>query len=375
MCILLLTTAHPDYPLIVLNNRDEYLHRPTQPAAFWEPPYSHIFSGRDLARPERGTWLGITRSGRLAILTNFREDSSAAAIGQKSRGAMVTSFLTSHEDLNGATETWLHRLLADGEMNGVGGFLLLCGTLRPSSSNSDPKANLEKLAVICNRTAAGDEGVESGAHWVAGTKGETHGLSNSLFDDPWPKVVIGRNLLAETIEKSAGKSEEELLEDLFAILSHDTMPVTRGKHSYETQLESLRHSIFIPMFETSPETPETNGHVEPVADDVASARPARLKVNGVNPAGSDDVEDGLDNDDKVEHYCTTPDQEEHRWNHPERLYGTHKQTVIFLNKNGKIKCVERTLYDNDAKPVDKKDRDIVCEFDIEGWNDAPTTTT
>ncbi|PWW75476.1 DUF833-domain-containing protein [Tuber magnatum] len=339
MCILLLTTSHPDYPLILLNNRDEFLHRPTQPAAFWEPPYSHIFSGRDLARPEHGTWLGITRSGRLAVLTNFCEDSSAAAISQKSRGAVVTSFLTSHEDLSGSTDSWLHRLLADGKMNGVGGLSLLCGILRPSSPSSGPKANLEKLAVICNRTAAGDEGVESGAHWVAGSKGETHGLSNSLFDDPWPKVVIGKNLLAETIEKSAGKPEDELLEDLFAILSHDTMPITTGKRN-EAQLEALRHSIFIPAFETSPETPETNGHVEPITEEVSPARPAR-------PG-------------------------EHRWSHPERLYGTHKQTIILLNKSGKLKYVERTLYDNDAKWVDKKDRDIVCELDIEGWNNVPT---
>ncbi|CUS10893.1 unnamed protein product [Tuber aestivum] len=372
MCILLLTTSHPDYPLILLNNRDEFLHRLTQPAAFWEPPYSHIFSGRDLARPEHGTWLGITRSGRLAVLTNFCEDSSAAAISQKSRGAVVTLFLTSHEDLNGSTESLLHRLLADGQMKGVGGFSLLCGTLRPSSSSGGPKANLEKLAVICNRTAAGDEGVESGAHWIAGTKGETHGLSNSLFDDPWPKVVIGKKLLAETIERSAGKPENELLEDLFAVLSHDTMPVTRGKNS-EAQLEALRHSIFIPTFETSPETPEKNGHVEPVAEGAASARPARSGANGVSSTGSGGAEGLLGNGDKAEHYCTTPDEEEHGWNHPERLYGTHKQTIILLHKNGKIKYVERTLYDNDAKPVDKKDRDIVCELDIEGWSDAPTT--
>jgi len=287
---------------------------------------------------------------------------------------MVTSFLTSHDDLNGSTEAWLHRLLADGKMEGVGGFSLLCGTLRPSSSTGGPKANLEKLAVISNRTAAGDEGVESGAHWVAGTKGETHGLSNSLFDDPWPKVVIGRNLLTETIEKSVGKPEDELLEDLFAILSHDTMPITRGKPN-EEQLEALQHSIFIPAFETSPETPEANGHLESVAEEVASTRPTCLGANGASPAESNDVKSALDNVSKVEHYCATPDEEEHRWSHPERLYGTHKQTVILLNKSGKIKYVERTLYDNDAQPVDKKDRDTVCELDIEGWNDVPTATT
>ncbi|KAI5794405.1 hypothetical protein DFH27DRAFT_134977 [Peziza echinospora] len=54
--------------------RKGILHRPTPRAAWWDTSDScHIFSGRDLARPERGTWLGITRQGRIAVLTNYRE--------------------------------------------------------------------------------------------------------------------------------------------------------------------------------------------------------------------------------------------------------------------------------------------------------------
>lgn len=59
MCIVIVTTAHPDYPLILLNNRDEFLHRPTAPADWWDPPYDYVLGGRDLHRCEHGTWYAI----------------------------------------------------------------------------------------------------------------------------------------------------------------------------------------------------------------------------------------------------------------------------------------------------------------------------
>ena len=264
-------------------------------------------------------------------------------------------------------------------MEGVGGFSLCCGTLRPNKCQNGGEgkgeANLEQLAVICNRTAAGDDGVESGAHWIAGTRSETHGLSNSLFEDPWPKVLIGRQMLSETLQKSAGKSEDEFLEDLFSILSHNTMPVTQGKHSYEMEIEALRHSIFIPAFETSPETIQENGQpaVDPVTGEIAVPDiPAQLTpatTTSVINTDNDRTEPPAAADEKVEDYCTSPGREPRLWANPKRLYGTQKQTVILLNKHGRIKYVERTLYDNDARPVVKKYRDVVCEFNIEGWND------
>jgi uncharacterized protein with NRDE domain len=127
------------------------------------------------------------------------------------------------------------------------------------------------------------------------------------------------------------------------------MPVTEGDHSYETQLEALRHSIFIPAFETSPEIPQANG--EPVWE--------------VTPPDAAIAADH----DSMEDYFASPDAVEHRWNYPNRVYGTQKQTVILIDKNGRLKCVERTLYDQDAKPVPKEAQDAVCEFNIEGWND------
>jgi len=56
MCIVIVTTEHPSYRLILLNNRDEFLHRPTARATWWEPPNAHVLGGRDMHRSEHGTW-------------------------------------------------------------------------------------------------------------------------------------------------------------------------------------------------------------------------------------------------------------------------------------------------------------------------------
>lgn len=48
--------------------------RPTKEAHFWDDA-PEILAGRDLKGG--GTWLGITKTGRFALLTNFREVTSS----------------------------------------------------------------------------------------------------------------------------------------------------------------------------------------------------------------------------------------------------------------------------------------------------------
>ncbi|NOQ95908.1 MAG: hypothetical protein GQ555_04745, partial [Desulfobacterales bacterium] len=74
MCLLLMAlNTHPAYKLIILANRDEYYDRPTCPAAFWdEAPF--LLAGKDLQGG--GTWLGVTRKGRIAAVTNYRDPAS-----------------------------------------------------------------------------------------------------------------------------------------------------------------------------------------------------------------------------------------------------------------------------------------------------------
>src|SRR3954464_3517159 len=89
MCLIVLAWhAHPRFPLVVAANRDEFHGRKAAPAAFWRDR-PEILAGRDLQA--MGTWMGVTRHGRFAAVTNYRGAREPSAA--ESRGALVTSFL------------------------------------------------------------------------------------------------------------------------------------------------------------------------------------------------------------------------------------------------------------------------------------------
>src|SRR5437763_12324742 len=89
MCLIVVGwQAHKDYPLIVAANRDEFHARKAAPAAFWRDQ-PQILAGRDLQA--MGTWMGVSRSGKFAAVTNYRGAREASAA--ESRGALVTGFL------------------------------------------------------------------------------------------------------------------------------------------------------------------------------------------------------------------------------------------------------------------------------------------
>lgn len=89
MCLILAAVrVHPEYPLIVAANRDEFHARRAERAAFWKD-YPGILAGRDLQA--MGTWMGISRAGRFAAVTNYRGGRDANAA--ESRGLLVTRFL------------------------------------------------------------------------------------------------------------------------------------------------------------------------------------------------------------------------------------------------------------------------------------------
>jgi uncharacterized protein with NRDE domain len=89
MCLILLSwRGQPGYPLVVAANRDEYHARAAAPAAFWDDK-PQILAGRDLEA--RGTWMGISRDGRFAAVTNYRGAYEPRA--KESRGALITRFL------------------------------------------------------------------------------------------------------------------------------------------------------------------------------------------------------------------------------------------------------------------------------------------
>ena len=90
MCLIVMGCAlRPDFPLILAANRDEFFARPTEAAQFW-PDAPDLLAGRDLE--QSGTWLGLTRAGRIAALTNFR-DGHRKRSGRHSRGWLVRDYL------------------------------------------------------------------------------------------------------------------------------------------------------------------------------------------------------------------------------------------------------------------------------------------
>src|SRR5512141_3427173 len=92
MCLILLSwKTHAPYRLAVAANRDEFHARPAEPARFW-PDRPAILAGRDLEAG--GTWMGITRDGRFAALTNFRR-LPLVKEGAPSRGQLPVAFLDS----------------------------------------------------------------------------------------------------------------------------------------------------------------------------------------------------------------------------------------------------------------------------------------
>ncbi|MFT3758028.1 NRDE family protein [Thauera sp.] len=168
MCLIVFAwQSHPDYPLVVAANRDEYLARPAAPAHWW-PDAPDLLAGRDLEAG--GTWMGLSRGGRFAALTNYR-DPSRHIEGAPSRGALVHSALESADD----AETTLKRLA--GESAAYAAFNLLVG-------------DGDRLGVLESATGA-----------VRMLTPGIYGLSNHLLDTPWPKLLKAREGLAAMLPR------------------------------------------------------------------------------------------------------------------------------------------------------------------------------
>jgi uncharacterized protein with NRDE domain len=181
MCLLVLAwKQHPRYRLVLAGNRDEFHDRPAAPLGWWQDD-ARILAGRDLKAG--GTWLGVARSGRFGVVTNYR-DLQAPIEGAPSRGQLVPRFLTGAtspkeflDDLRGAAPRY-------------SGFNLLVGGGRA-------------LYYFSNRGPADPTVLAPGIY----------GLSNHLLDTPWPKLSRTRERF-EALLAQADVSAE----DLFAML-------------------------------------------------------------------------------------------------------------------------------------------------------------
>jgi uncharacterized protein with NRDE domain len=181
--------AHADYPLVVASNRDELFARPTASAA-WSLDGRRL-SGRDLRAG--GTWMGVTRDGRFAALTNYRDPARIRA-NAPSRGALVDAVLDGNDVAGTIADIAARR--AD-----YNGFNLLAGRWDGSDA---------LLQIVAHPSDGGVTSVTPGFH----------ALSNAYLDTPWPKVVAITAQLRAAVE-AADHGTDGLVERLCVLLAND----------------------------------------------------------------------------------------------------------------------------------------------------------
>lgn len=176
MCLAVVAwQSHPDYPLVLAANRDEFYRRSTRPASWWGHSVA-LLAGRD--EEAGGTWLGVTRAGKVALLTNVRAPSERNPHAP-SRGAIAVGALQSPHP----APEWLRALAP--KFAAYNGFNLLV---------AEPGANgggLRRLVYYTNRRRHGPRPLAPGIY----------GLSNAFLDTPWPKVVRAVSSFACTLAR------------------------------------------------------------------------------------------------------------------------------------------------------------------------------
>ncbi|MGD1986600.1 MAG: NRDE family protein [Desulfobacterales bacterium] len=181
MCLILFSyNMHPDYRLILAANRDEFYDRPTAALGYWTD-HPNVLAGRDLKA--NGTWLGVSRSGRIAAITNYR-DPAALSPDAPSRGILIRDYLVG----NSSPQDYLEAVSKIGQR--CNGFNLIAG-------------DNDGLYYYSNRSS----GVQQLMHGI-------YGISNHLLDTAWPKVQRGKTLLQDQFNGHQKIAADKILDML-----------------------------------------------------------------------------------------------------------------------------------------------------------------
>lgn len=175
MCLILFAwNSHPDYSLVVAANRDEFYERDTEGIAYWsEHPY--LLAGRDRADVlgSPGTWLGFTKSGKFAAVTNVRAPSEKNP-DARTRGELSLMYLTSNSKPTHFVEENAKRFHLYNGFN-----FLMADLSNPSNAEMHWISNRMVMGnTIRPRKIFPHQPLEHGVY----------GLSNAMLDTPWPKV-------------------------------------------------------------------------------------------------------------------------------------------------------------------------------------------
>jgi uncharacterized protein with NRDE domain len=207
-CIAAYSLEHPRYSLVLVSNRDEFLARPTDPAHWHDDGNdsnddrgNYILSGIDLLG--HGTWLGITRSGRFGLLTNFTESLPKDSV-LPSRGKLVQSWLSSTNAIE--IDDFVNNTLAHEVIEKYAGFNLVLGKLHRNRHTD--------IALVTNRGT-----LPSSSSRILNTA-PTGVVSNGHLDGPhdWPKVAALKHacpILSPPGNGSSTENEDDFIQALF----------------------------------------------------------------------------------------------------------------------------------------------------------------
>ena len=214
MCLIIFAhRAETDYPLVIAANRDEFYTRPAAEADIWETPsggllQSQVLAGRDLEAG--GTWLGITRNGRFAAVTNIY-DPSQPEKKQRSRGDLTKNFLKSSQ----SAEQYCEAIIT--ELHQFAGFNLLIG-------DGEALYYANNLEEIIWRLEPG-----------------IYGLSNGLLNSRSPKVERGKIKLHSLLNSAPTLNTDQLIRMMAdqEQTSGESLPSTGATLRLERQLSSI----------------------------------------------------------------------------------------------------------------------------------------
>ncbi|CAI2353435.1 unnamed protein product [Caenorhabditis sp. 36 PRJEB53466] len=193
MCIAFIRVARTKldrYKLILLNNRDEQLHRPTA-AMHW---HDGILSGVDEQDVARGTWMGLNERGRVGMMLSITQPQSSKDASASSRGGILNAFLNAED-----TSEMMESLSETAHK--YNGFQLV-GIER----------NKDELYDVKTLTNQQVDTIE-----VCKWDNEFHVISNSPPSKPYKKAEYGKQLLQDRLQNSNKMTVEEVFEELIGI--------------------------------------------------------------------------------------------------------------------------------------------------------------
>ncbi|XP_078163469.1 uncharacterized protein LOC144558504 isoform X2 [Carex rostrata] len=217
MCIAAwIWQSHASHQFLLLLNRDEFHDRPTRPMEWWGEGEEDLLAGRD--ELGGGTWLGCSRGGRIAFVTNFREPESRFP-GAKSRGHLPVKFLKSQQ-----TPMEFAEEIAK-EADSYNPFNLV-------------------VADLCSKTMVFVSNRPEGEPTIETVNPGIHVLSNASLDSPWPKSELLRSKVEEFL-KTQGDKEIPLKDMVRELMGdkvkadRDMLPITGCNPEWEYALSSI----------------------------------------------------------------------------------------------------------------------------------------